>query len=392
MTKTGRLLARPVPVPDQQKAEAVAALTDTLFENHVQLVALGKWRAQLDGRRGTSGLTAESGLYQQVQAELKARSATNGRRVQALAGNPLPEPTRAAAGTNPSPPASTTGSPVKLSVAGGEIARVRSALTRLRASELQTSSLQVLGVLVVAYLLHKILGWLCFPKPSKTAVAPGHLEVVKSTLGTIARLTVWMSAFFVILILLGVAVGPFFAGSLGVFGIGVAFAAQPTFTDIISSFIIFVERRYKIGDVIRLDAGEPAKVVSMTWRVSQLKNADGVLMNVPNQVITRSNLQKLTWNGKTCDSIDVTVSTTEELGEVQKVIREAMNECKYLTADLGASIREFNHKGDSKVIKYRFWWYLPDYELRNQTRDEVFTRISQSLAREHLAETEVSLS
>jgi small-conductance mechanosensitive channel len=116
------------------------------------------------------------------------------------------------------------------------------------------------------------------------------------------------------------------------------------------------------------------------------------MSHVPNQVITRSNLQNLTWNGKTCDSIDVTVATTKDVEEIQRVIREAMNECEHLAADHGVSVREFNYKDDTKVIKYRFWWYLRDYELRNKTRDEVFTRISKGLAEEELAGTEVSLS
>jgi hypothetical protein len=43
------------------------------------------------------------------------------------------------------------------------------------------------------------------------------------------------------------------------------------------------------------------------------------------------------------------------------------------------------------VVKYRFWWFVKDYEGRNKTRDEVFTRIGGALAEEDLRGTEVTL-
>jgi hypothetical protein len=82
----------------------------------------------------------------------------------------------------------------------------------------------------------------------------------------------------------------------------------------------------------------------------------------------------------------------QDIGKVRDVIRSAMAECSYLTADRGESVKEFNHKGENRVIKYRFWWYLRDYQMRNKTRDEVFTRIGEGLAGEHLAGTEISLA
>ena len=51
-----------------------------------------------------------------------------------------------------------------------------------------------------------------------------------------------------------------------------------------------------------------------------------------------------------------------------------------------------NHKGGTKSIKYRFWWFLKNYETRSKTRDEVFERISTALAHEDLAGTEVTLA
>jgi hypothetical protein len=79
-------------------------------------------------------------------------------------------------------------------------------------------------------------------------------------------------------------------------------------------------------------------------------------------------------------------------GSLLAVIRQALEECKYLGADHGMSVREFAHNGEIKMVKYRFWWFVRDYGSRNKTRDEVFTRISASLGSEDLKGTEVILA
>jgi hypothetical protein len=103
-------------------------------------------------------------------------------------------------------------------------------------------------------------------------------------------------------------------------------------------------------------------------------------------------VQNLTKAGQTYDTLAVTVTTQREVSKVLAVIRHALEECTDLTADHGMSVREFTHKGETKVVKYRFWWFVMDYEARNKTREEVFTRISASLGEEDLKGTEVTLA
>jgi hypothetical protein len=109
-------------------------------------------------------------------------------------------------------------------------------------------------------------------------------------------------------------------------------------------------------------------------------------------MVTEQAVQNLTKAGRTYDCLDITVTTEREVSRVLGVIRQALEECKYLTDDHGVSVKEFTHKGETKVVKYRFWWFVKDYEGRNKTRDEVFTRIGGGLAEEDLRGTEVTLA
>jgi hypothetical protein len=108
--------------------------------------------------------------------------------------------------------------------------------------------------------------------------------------------------------------------------------------------------------------------------------------------VTEQTVQNLTRGGETYGTLTVTVTTQREVSKVVAVIRQALEACQYLTADHGISVREFTHKGDTKVVNYRFWWFVKDYEARHKTRDEVFTPVSASLGAEDLKGTEVTLA
>jgi small-conductance mechanosensitive channel len=215
--------------------------------------------------------------------------------------------------------------------------------------------------------------------------------LVLSAVRTLLKVGIWVAAVAMILSALGFDVTAIVAG-LGIGGLAVGLAAQPMISDVIAAIVIFAERRFKIGDVIRLGDDEPARVIGMTWRSTQLKNPDGILVNVPNRKVAEASLHNLTQAGRTFDSLSVAITTQKDPDRVLGVIRKVMEECAYLTEEHGVSVREYTHKGDTKAVKYRFWWFLKDYETRNLTRDEVFSRISVRLADADFAGTEVTLS
>jgi small-conductance mechanosensitive channel len=133
-------------------------------------------------------------------------------------------------------------------------------------------------------------------------------------------------------------------------------------------------------------------VVGLTWRSTALKNADGLVVSVPNRKVTETSVQNLTKAGHTYDWLSATVTTDKDVASVVEVINKAMQACENLSSDHGVSVRKFTHRGTTKIVEYRFWWFLKDYENRNKTRDEVFTHIGTELAQENLTGTEVTLA
>jgi small-conductance mechanosensitive channel len=144
--------------------------------------------------------------------------------------------------------------------------------------------------------------------------------------------------------------------------------------------------------VIRLGATDPARVIGLRWRSTQLQTPDGLTVTIPNRRVIEATTQNLTKGSSTYDSMSVSVTTQKDVNQVLAVIESAMTACEHLASNGGTSVREFNQKGETKTIKYRFWWFLKDYDSRNKTRDEIFARITSSLTGADMAGTEISLA
>jgi small-conductance mechanosensitive channel len=364
--KTGRLLPKPLPIPARDRAAKVDELGNRLFEFSVRLAAARKWTEVLQGRAAPTGLKAEAGVYQDEQARLKALSAANARRIQALTG---PEE---------SGPAT-----------GGEIGKTRRELTRIRLQGVKRTGIKILCILLAALLLPRLLTAVLRRAVGGTGDSGSSLAL--SALRAILKAAVWVVAITLILSTLGLDVTAILAG-LGIGGLAIGLAAQSMIADVLGAFVIFAERRFKSGDVIRIGGDDPARVVGLTWRSTQVKNADGLLVTIPNRKVTEAAIQNLTRANGTYDSLTVSVTTRQDTARVLAVLRRALAECGQAAADHGVAVKEFDQKEGTKTIKYRFAWFLRDYEARDRTRDEVFARISASLAHEDMAGTEIKIS
>ncbi|MGF1590783.1 MAG: mechanosensitive ion channel family protein [Pleurocapsa sp.] len=81
----------------------------------------------------------------------------------------------------------------------------------------------------------------------------------------------------------GVNLAPLLTGA-GIFGLGLSLASQNLIKDAINGFIIIWDDRYAVGDII--DIGSVSGLVeNINLRITQLRDAEGRLITVPNSVI-----------------------------------------------------------------------------------------------------------
>ncbi len=84
-----------------------------------------------------------------------------------------------------------------------------------------------------------------------------------------------------ILELWGIAVGPILAG-LGLFGVAVALGAQDLFKNLIAGALILIERRFSIGDWIRVNGVVEGTVEAIGFRSTSIRRFDLGPVYVPN--------------------------------------------------------------------------------------------------------------
>ncbi|MCS7162127.1 MAG: mechanosensitive ion channel family protein [Bacteroidia bacterium] len=121
---------------------------------------------------------------------------------------------------------------------------------------------------------------------------PYKLQLVHP-LFTIGRIILFLLVGFLILEhTLKLNVAPFFT-TLGLGGLAVALAAQETLQHFISAIVIFSDRPFKLGDLIRLDANTTGTVEKIGLRSTHIRTLDNLLLVIPNKKLADSPLENL---------------------------------------------------------------------------------------------------
>jgi len=83
----------------------------------------------------------------------------------------------------------------------------------------------------------------------------------------------------------GIKIGPILAG-LGLFGVAVALGAQDLFKNLISGILVIAEKRFNIGDWIRVDGVVEGTVESIGFRSTLVRRFDKAPVFVPNSKLS----------------------------------------------------------------------------------------------------------
>ncbi|MBU1992289.1 MAG: mechanosensitive ion channel family protein [Patescibacteria group bacterium] len=149
-----------------------------------------------------------------------------------------------------------------------------------------------------------------------------------------AKVVLWIIAVILILSNLGYNVSSLIAG-LGIGGIAIALALQNILSDIFTSFTIYLDKPFEVGDHIIIDneQGTIKKIGLKTTRIESLRGEEVVISN---QDLTNSrvhNLKKMK-NRRIVFTIGVTYETPQtKLKQIPKMIKEIFAKTGKATLD-----------------------------------------------------------
>ncbi|MFN3909708.1 MAG: mechanosensitive ion channel family protein [Candidatus Anstonellaceae archaeon] len=150
----------------------------------------------------------------------------------------------------------------------------------------------------------------------------------------IVKYTTWIIAILFILTNFGIEIGPLLAGaSIG--GIAIAFAMQNILSDIFSSFSIYFDKPFRIGDLIVIgqDSGIVRKIGIKSTRLTSLQGEEIIISN---KMLTESKINnyKRMEKRRVVFQIGVTYETPiQKLKKIPKIIKKIIEEDKDLEVD-----------------------------------------------------------
>lgn len=369
-TKTGIRLSVPEPILEEKRAESIEEATETLFGLHFRIADLKKWVRLFEQRLTDSGINAEIGEYNDRQGNLNAKAASIQRQIQQLSGQPSEELAKRPKDEKPRTERERN------RFLEGEIGVLRADRYKVRS---QTAIL-VISKLVAIFILTIILTWMInffMGRLIRRDEKGGQLAAVFSLLRTFSKLALWIFAAIAALNALGFDVGAILAG-LGIGGLAIAMAAKDTLADMLGGIMIFINKPFKVGDLIKIQGHEPAFVREIGVQNTRLEDYFyGTVHTVPNSVFSVSIVENISgWPGKLWyHKIKLSRKTdTKQLELAIKVMKEAIMSHKE------ADFPEVRFSGfDDFAYLLEYWFNVKNFDAQHRVRTEINVEIYKRL-------------
>jgi moderate conductance mechanosensitive channel len=148
-----------------------------------------------------------------------------------------------------------------------------------------------------------------------------RLHAIGGLLRGAVRFLVWLGAVLLVLVELGVALGPVLTGA-GLIGLALGFGAQNIVRDILAGVSTLIEDQYGVGDWIDVE-GAVGMVERVGLRTTRMRDLDGVVWHIPNGAMSRVGNLSQEWARAT---LDVPIALDADPGTAKELIKAVADE------------------------------------------------------------------
>lgn len=167
--------------------------------------------------------------------------------------------------------------------------------------------------------------------------------------------------------------------TLGIGSLAIALAAQAALADTISGFMIMIDRPFRIGDRIDIQALSTwGDVVDIGLRSTQIRTRDNRMVVVPNSVIAKSLIVNYSYpNQEYRIQIEIGVAYGSDIEFVRKTLISAVEKVEGVSNDhpVEALFLQF---GES-ALTFRIRWWIDTYVDTRRMFDKVNTAMYHAL-------------
>jgi small-conductance mechanosensitive channel len=264
------------------------------------------------------------------------------------------------------------------------------ALTSLRVFEPFWGNLKDYFVLVIVlmgvYISRKVISALILWYSSQDRQ---YFRIEKTALYSLKNLISLFIYAIAILILLnefGIEITPLLA-SLGIGGLAIALALQPTLTNYFAGMYMASDKTARLGDFIELDSEKRGYVEKMTWRSVWMKTLTNNTIVIPNSKLAESTIMNYSQPKQPMlIKVPVGVAYGSDLDKVEKV---TLKVAKRLLKKTGSGVDgeepfiRFREFGDSN-IKFNVLFKIKRWERQYELIDEFIKALKKEFDKEKI--------
>jgi small conductance mechanosensitive channel len=151
----------------------------------------------------------------------------------------------------------------------------------------------------------------------------------------------------------GINVAAALAG-LGVAGIAIGFAAQDLLSNIIAGFVIFLDKPFEVGDLIRVQE-HYGSVMNITLRSTRIRTRQNTYVVVPNKRIIDEVVVNHSKHGETRVDVPVGIAYKENIPRARKVLLDAVSKVENVIEPPAPSVVVEELGGSSVNLLIRVW-------------------------------------
>jgi small-conductance mechanosensitive channel len=222
---------------------------------------------------------------------------------------------------------------------------------------------KAVGIILVIWVFYQVIAsvQILINKLIEKKMESGENATTRSALnllGQLAKGALWAMGILMILSNLGVNVSSLIAG-LGIGGIAIAFALQNILGDLFSSFALYFDKPFEVGDFILVgsDMGTVEKIGIKTTRLRALQGEELVISNRELTSARVQNYKKME-ERRIVFAFGVTYQTpTEKLKEIPSTVKHIIESLAYTRFDRA----HFKSFGDS-ALNFEVVYYIETSE------------------------------
>ncbi len=199
----------------------------------------------------------------------------------------------------------------------------------------------------------------------------------------LTRIIIFVIGILIILQTLGISITPLLT-ALGVGGLAVALALQPTLSNLFAGLQIIISKQVEPGDYVELDSGEKGVVTDISWRNTTIKDLPNNLIVIPNSKLANSIVRNFNKPQREMGVlIDVGVSYDSDLEKVElatiEVAKQVVKEVQGGKSDYQPFIRykKFDDFSINFTVILRVHEYIDKFLVRHEFIKKLHKRYKQ---------------